>query len=164
MNAPSAAPPSAPPAAAPELTHPCVRCGRPVAIDVGLCDVCNPLGLRDVSSTQVHGIAFVGVLTAIVLLAIVARLAVSGVGPFAGSVTGAVADGDALTITLRVTNQGTNTGQTTCRVTDPADRTGAIGGFMLSPKIEPGETLTFTQRVTGLGTTVRPLAAACSAP
>ena len=64
---------------------------------------------------------------------------------------GAVPDGDGLAVTLTVTNHGSSAGQTTCRVTDPADRTGNIGGFMLSPQIEPGETVTFTQRLTALG-------------
>ena len=67
-------------------------------------------------------------------------------------------------MTLTVTNQGTSSGQTTCHVTDPADRTGNLGAIMLSPRIEPGQTITFTQRVTQLGSVVRPLDAKCSAP
>ena len=51
---------AASPDAQPELTHACVRCGAPVAIDVGLCERCNPLGLRDSSASQVHGIAIGG--------------------------------------------------------------------------------------------------------
>jgi hypothetical protein len=164
VTVPSAAPSALPPVAAPELTHACVRCGRPVPIDVGLCERCNPLGLRDVSASQVHGIAFVGVFTAIILLALVAHLAVSGVGPFDGAVTNAVPDGSGLSVTLSVINNGSNSGQTTCRVTDPTDRSGNIGAFVLSPRIQPGETVTFSQRVTELGATVRPLTATCSAP
>ena len=61
-------------------------------------------------------------------------------------------------------NQGTSAGQTTCRVLDPADRNGGRGGLVLSPQIEPGQTLSFTKRVTELGTTVRPLSVECSAP
>ena len=34
------------------------------------------------SASQVHGIAIAGVVAAVIILAIVARLAVSGVGPF----------------------------------------------------------------------------------
>jgi hypothetical protein len=146
------------------MTHGCARCGAQVPLDVGLCERCNPLGLRDVSSSQVHGIAIGGVVLGVVLLAIVARLALSGIGPFDASVAGALADGNALAITLSVTNRGTSEGQTTCRITDPADRTGSIGGFMLSPKIGPGRTVTFTQRVGELGPTVRPLAVECRTP
>ena len=148
----------------PEMTHGCVRCGSPVPLDVGLCERCNPLGLRDASSSQVHGIAIGGVVFAVIVLAIVARLALSGIGPFEAAVVTAVPDGSALAITLSVTNRGTNGGQTTCRVMDPADRTGSLGGFMLSPTIGAGQTVEFTQRIRELGGTVRPLTVECSAP
>jgi ribosomal protein L40E len=152
---------TAPITAAP--THACVRCGAPVPIDVGLCERCNPLGLRDSASSQVHGIAVGGIVLFVIILAVAGRFAISGIGPFVGAAT-AVQDGNGLAVTLTVTNQGSSTGQTTCRVSDPADRTGNLGGFVLSPKIQAGETVSFTQRITQLGSTVRPLTADCSAP
>ena len=155
---------TAPTTAAPKLTHPCVRCGAPVPLDVGLCERCNPLGLRDSSASQVHGIAIAGVVAAVIILAIVGRMAISGIGPFDGSVVSAAPDNGGLAITLQVTNQGTSAGQTTCRVLDPADRNGGRGGLVLSPQIEPGQTLSFTKRVTELGSTVRPLSVECSTP
>ena len=165
MTAPRTVPPAAAPptSARPTPTHACVRCGAPVPIDVGLCERCNPLGLRDSASSQVHGIAVGGILAFIVILAIAGRFAISGIGPFQASAT-AITDGTGLAVTLTVTNQGTSVGQTTCRVSDPADRTGNLGGFVLSPKIEPGTTVTFTHHMTELGDTVRPLAADCIAP
>jgi len=150
--------------AAPEPTHPCVRCGAPVPLEVGLCERCNPLGLRDSSASQVHGIAIAGVAFAVVILAIVARLAISGVGPFDAAVAAAVPDSGGLAITLQVTNRGTSAGQTTCRVIDPADRNGGRGALILSPKLEPGQTLTFTKIVLDLGSAVRPLSVECSHP
>jgi hypothetical protein len=87
-----------------------------------------------------------------------------GIGPFEASVAGIAPDGDGLAITLSVTNNGSRSGQTTCRVTDPADRTGNLGGFMLSPQVDPGGSITFTQRLTALGGTVRPLVAECASP
>ena len=155
---------TAPTTAHPELTHACVRCGAPVALDVGLCEDCNPLGLRDSSPTQVHGIAFLGVTGAIIALALIGRLAISGIGPFSYQVTDVARNGDALAVTLVVTNEGRSAGRTTCRLTDPRDRSGGAAGFVLSPEIAPGETLTFTKRVTGLGSTIRALAVECSAP
>ena len=146
------------------MTHGCVRCGAPVPLDVGLCERCNPLGLRDVSSSQVHGIAIGGVIAFVIILAVVGRIALSGIGPFEASVANAIPDGNALAITLSVTNHGRSSGQSTCRITDPADRTGNIGGFMLSPRIGPGQTVAFTQRVSELGATVRPLAVECPTP
>ena len=69
----------------------------------------------------------------VVILAIVGRLALAGIGPFEASVAGVVPDGDGLAITLTVTNEGSSAGQTTCRVTDPADRTGNTGGVPAEP-------------------------------
>ena len=164
MTTPELAPaPAAPPGPKP-LTHPCVRCGAPVPLDVGLCERCNPLGLRDSSASQVHGTVVIAVLLAIVGLAFLARIAVSGVGPYAAEVANVVPDGAGLAITLTVTNQGTSTGQTTCRVTDPADRNASKGAIMLSPRIDGGQTRTFSQTVLELGSTVRDLTVTCAAP
>ncbi len=155
---------TAPTTTVPELTHPCVRCGAPVPLDVGLCERCNPLGLRDSSASQVHGIAIAGVAAAVIILAIVARLAISGIGPFNASVVAAAPDGGGLAITLQVTNEGTSAGQTTCRVQDPADRNGGRGGLVLSPQIAPGQTVSFTKHVDELGAAVRALSVECSTP
>ena len=152
------------PPTTPVPMHACVRCGAPVAIDVGLCERCNPLGLRDSSASQVHGLALIGIVTAIVLMAVVGRWALTGVGPFDASIATVLPDEQGLTLTLNVRNVGSRTGQTTCRVTDPADRSGGVGAFMLSPQIDPGETVTFSQRVTELGSSARQLAVECSTP
>ena len=145
-------------------THPCVRCGRPTAIDRGLCEECNPLGLRDASSSQVHGTVFIGVLVAIVVLAVIGRVALSGVGPFTaviGSVQPAAAG---LTVTFEVTNTGTSSGQTTCSVTDASPRSRGAVAVVQSPRIGPGETRSFTRELTEFGSEVRDLAVECHAP
>jgi hypothetical protein len=156
-------PRSVPSGGATAPTHACVRCGAPVAIDVGLCERCNPLGLRDSASSQVHGLAIGGIVLFVVLMAVAAHFALAGVGPFDAAAT-AASDGSGLSITLTVTNRGSSTGQTTCHVTDPTDRTGSLGAFILSPRIAAGQTASFTQKVTELGGAVRPLIAECSAP
>ena len=155
---------TAPTTAVPELTHACVRCGAPVPLDVGLCERCNPLGLRDVSASQVHGIAIAGVAAAVLILAVVGRMAISGIGPFNATVVSAAPDNGGLAVTLQVTNQGTSSGQTTCRVLDPADRNGGRGGLVLSPTIGPGQTVSFTKHVDELGSAVRALSVECSTP
>jgi len=147
-----------------EPTHGCARCGAPVAIDVGLCERCNPLGLRDSASSQVHGLAIGGVALFVVVLAVVARFALAGIGPFDATIGNVAQDGAGIAVTLVVTNAGKNPGQTTCRVFDPADRTGNRGALMLSPQIPPGESVSFTQRITKLGGEVRPLQAECKSP
>ncbi len=147
-----------------EPTNGCARCGAPVAIGVGLCERCNPLGLRDVSASQVHGTVFLGVLGAFILLAIVARLAITGIGPFPVTIDGVVPAAAGLEVTLTVTNEGDAEGQTTCRVMTASNRGGGPVAFVLSPAIAPGETVTFDQVVTGLGTEVTDLVAECRTP
>jgi hypothetical protein len=145
-------------------THPCVRCGKPTAIDRGLCEECNPLGLRDASSSQVHGTVFLGVLLAVVVLAVLGRLALSGVGPFSAEIATVSAAADGLTVTLEVTNTGTSAGQTTCRVTDASPRSRGAAAIVQSPRIEPGETRSFTRELTEFGSEARELAVECHAP
>src|SRR5882757_6827567 len=110
MTAPATVP------AAPGQTHGCARCGAPVALDVGLCERCNPLGLKDSASSQVHGTVILSVGLAIAGLAIAAHLAVSGIGPFTARLT-SMAPGSAagsVVATIEVRNDGRTTGSATC--------------------------------------------------
>lgn len=160
-----AGPPAAQPAPGPaEPTHGCARCGAPVGMSVGLCERCNPLGLRDVSASQVHGTVFIGVAVAIVGLALIARLAVTGLGPFPATVDAVVPVGDALRVTLTVTNEGEAAGQTTCRVTTASNQGGGANAFVLSPELQPGQTTTFDQVVTELGAADTDLVVDCRTP
>lgn len=145
-------------------THGCARCGAPVPMGVGLCERCNPLGLRDVSASQVHATAFIGVIVAFVVLAIVARFAVNGIGPFPATLDSVVPGAGGVTVTLTVTNKGSAGGQTTCRVTQASNRGGGPNAFLLSPNMEPGQTVTFSQFVTDFGAQVDDLTAECRTP
>ena len=118
------------PAAAPapaEPMHGCVRCGARIPISESMCERCNPLGLKAPAASQAHGTAILGVAVAVVILAVIARIAVSrhravrtssaGVGRRPGRAAGHD----------HVTNAGSNAGATTCRIGDPAaarDRAG----------------------------------------
>ncbi len=103
-------------------------------------------------------------LVGVVLLALLAKVALSGVGPFTAQVTDVVPAGAGLAVTLAVTNGGSSTGQTTCRVTDPKDRNGGKGAIVLSPQIDAGATATFSQTVTEFGAVARELTVECSSP
>jgi hypothetical protein len=164
VTTPRAAPTASAPGAKPAPTHPCQRCGAPIPVDAGLCERCNPLGLRDSSSSQVHAIAIGGIAVFVLFMAVAGRLALAGIGPFDATIATAVPDGSGLAVTLTVTNHGSSSGQTTCHVTDPTDRTSNPGAYVLSPSIPAGQTVTFTKRVTELGTTVRPLVVECPKP
>ncbi len=151
-------PPTAP-------THGCARCGAPVPVDVGLCENCNPLGLKDVASSQAHGTVLLAIVVGVAILAIVGRLALTGIGPFTGRVTGVVSSPPGLSITVQVTNEGTKPGQATCRLYDPT--TPGIGPestSVQSPRVDAGATTTFNTLMTTLGTTIRPVAVDCAGP
>jgi predicted nucleic acid-binding Zn ribbon protein len=155
--------PTTPATPAPAVqTHGCVRCGKPVPLDVAMCENCNPLGLSQPASTQVHGTVFLAVGLAIVVMAVLARLAVSGIGPFSATVGDVVPSGTGLTITLMVTNSGTKTGSTTCQISRSGS--GAGGAIVQSPHIDPGQTVTFRTTTERFGSKPLPLAVACDTP
>lgn len=147
-----------------EPTHPCARCGAPVGPGIGLCERCNPLGLRDVAAGQVHGSVFLAVLGAVIILAVLARLQIAGIGPFGATVDAVSPSGDGLAVTLTVTNDGASGGQTTCRLSATGDRGSGSGAFVLTPRLEGGETRTFTAVVTELGQVARDIDVACRTP
>jgi len=152
----------APEAPTPGLTHGCVRCGARIPLAESMCERCNPLGLRAPAASQAHGTVFVGIVVAVVIMAVVARLSISGIGPFQSSVTNVVADPAGLKVTVSVTNGGTAAGSTTCRIDDPS--LGGIGPeavYVESPRVEPGSTAVFDVVVASLGTEPKPLNADC---
>jgi hypothetical protein len=127
-----------------------------------MCERCNPLGLRQPSASQAHGTAIAGVFLAVVVLAVIARVATSGIGPFPADVGNVVADSDGLTVTISLTNQGTTTSATSCRLDDAGMRGIGPGAVVIqSPNVPPGQRLTFDTHVTTLGTTARPLSVTC---
>jgi ribosomal protein L40E len=151
------------PAQPAEPMHGCVRCGARIAISESMCETCNPLGLRAPAASQAHGIAIVGIAMAVVIMAVVARLSIAGVGPFTSSVAGVAATSGGLRVSVSVTNAGSKAGSTTCRIDDPALRgIGPEAQFVESPVVPPGSSVTFEVVVTSLGTTPKPLTADCS--
>lgn len=147
-----------------EPTHPCARCGKPVGPGIGLCEDCNPLGLRDTASGQIHGSVFIAVTVAVVILAVVARMSVAGLGPFPATVDGVAVADHGLAVTLTVTNEGDSAGQTSCRISRAGDRGTGAAAFVTSPRLGSNETRTFSTVVTELGTEPGDLEIACRTP
>jgi hypothetical protein len=147
-----------------EPMHGCVRCGARIPVSEGMCERCNPLGLKDPAASQAHGTVFLGIGLAVVFMAIAAHLAVSGIGPFPSSVADVAPDPGGLRVTISVTNEGSSAGSTTCRIDDP-DIPGIAPDaiFVQSPVVQPGSTVRFETLVTGLGTVPRPLSSECGA-
>ena len=107
---------------------------------------------------------FIGVLVAVVVLAVLGRVALSGVGPFTAVIGSVQPTAEGLTVTFEVTNAGTSSGQTTCSVTDASPRSRGAVAIVQSPRIEPGETRSFTRELTEFGSEARELAVECHAP
>jgi hypothetical protein len=158
-----AAPGAAPTPTGP--THPCARCGAPVPLDVGLCENCNPLGLKDSASSQVHGSVILAVGIAVLALAVAARIAVTGIGPFAAHVTSMKPGSTPTSVvaTLDVTNRGSAAGSATCRLTDPDDRGAIHSEVVYTPRIGPGQTLTLDHE-TPFGSVDQPFDVQCQGP
>lgn len=167
LMTPTTASPAAPPAASPapvEQTHPCVRCGRPVPLDVAMCETCNPLGLSQPATSQVHGTVLVAIVLAVVFLAVAGKVALSGVGPFRAEVTAVTAAASGLSVTLSVHNEGTKAGATTCQVTESTKGQSGPTALVQTPRVGPGETRAFQTTLTQFGASPPPLAISCQSP
>lgn len=145
-----------------EPTHPCIRCGREgVPADAGLCELCNPLELSQPSATQMHGIAAIGILGFIVVLAVLGRVVLAGTGPFTGQVTGVVAAAGGLAVTLSVANEGSNASATTCTLKEAVPRFGSTTESVQTTRIAAGSTIEMTTTVTHFGSEPLALAVTC---
>jgi predicted nucleic acid-binding Zn ribbon protein len=157
-------PTSAPPGAAstPGPTHGCVRCGAQIPITESMCERCNPLGLKAPAASQAHGTVFIAVGLAVAVMAVLAHLVFSTIGPFTGTLTGVAADPAGLRVSIQVTNAGSNAGSTTCRIGDAQlPGIGPETFFVQSPILQGGQTQRFDTIVTTLGTRLRPLTVDC---
>jgi hypothetical protein len=145
----------------------CPRCQTPVQAGGKVCQRCeqpvegpahalryNPAGLPTPSPVQGHATVLVGVVTAVVLLALGAWFAFRSVGPFRAEVVrqGVSADGSAVEVELRVVNEGDRKGRARCRITGlgPDGRLRATQ-VKLSPTVPGNGQVLFVLHGEGLG-------------
>jgi hypothetical protein len=148
-----------------EPTHACIRCGREgVPADAGLCELYNPLELSQPSATQMHGIAALGILVFIVILAVAGRAILAGTGPFESSVVDVSPATGGLAVTIEVFNEGSTAGSTTCYVSESPARFGGSKQAVQAPLVAPGGTVRFTATVTQFGGEPVGLAVDCPPP
>ncbi len=129
-----------------------------------MCERCNPLGLPQPASSQAHGTVFLAIGLAVVALAVIAKLTLSGIGPFVGNLASAVSDPPGLDVTISVTNRGTRAGYATCHVIDLSAGIGPDTPIIETGRIDAGATVTVSQRITEYGSQLRPLDVECRAP
>jgi hypothetical protein len=116
-----------------------------------------------VASGQVHGSVFIAVSLAIVILAVAARLAVAGIGPFPAKVDSVESTDRGLAVTLTETNYGDAEG-TSCLISLAEDRGVGTAAFVTTPRLESHETKTFRSVITEFGTAPREFVVACRTP
>lgn len=145
----------------------CPRCQTPAQAGGKVCERCeqpldgpahalryNPAGLPTPSPTQGHATVLVGIVAAVVLLALGAWFAFRSVGPFRAEVVhqGVSADGTAIEVQLRVFNDGDRQGRARCRITglgpDGRVRTSEV---RLSPTVPGNGSVLFGLHGEGLG-------------
>jgi hypothetical protein len=110
----------------------CPRCQTPVQPGGKVCERCeqpvegpsfvvryNPAGLPTPSPVQGHATVMVAIIAAVVLLVFGAWYAFHGVGPFRAEVLRQTVEpaGGAVTVQLRVSNDGDRKGRARCRIT-----------------------------------------------
>lgn len=135
-----------------------------MALDVALCEECNPLGLKQPATTQVHAIAAGGIVLFVLFLAIVGRLALGGIGPFTGQVRGVALATGGLEVTVAVTNAGSTASSTTCRVVQASRAVGGPGQLLQTPNVPAGQTIEFTALLSVFGGRLVDLAVDCQSP
>ena len=130
----------------------CYKCGRQIGPDETICEVCNRAGMATPSATQYHGTIVVAIVGGVVLMAIAASLSLRGIGPFQARTLGWSSDPpDAVVVELQVTNEGTRAGRAKCQVTarDASNLVLRIRSTV-SPQVNGGGTVTFSERIPGL--------------
>ncbi len=133
------------------LRH-CIKCGRQIGPDETICEVCNRAGMATPSATQYHGTIVVAIVAGVIIMAIAASLSLRGIGPFQGEALGWAGDPpDAVLVELRVTNEGSRAGRAKCQLTarDGSNLVLRIRSSV-SPPVQPGSTVTYTERIPGL--------------
>jgi hypothetical protein len=148
----------------PRPSRSCYKCGRQIGPDETICAVCNRAGMATPSATQYHGTIVVAIVAGVVLMAVAASWSLRGIGPFHGEAVRW--DGDppgAVVVEVEVTNQGTREGRAKCQLTarDASDLVLRIRST-ISPPVEGGDTVTFTERIPGLSRAPASVAVRCA--
>lgn len=130
----------------------CYKCGRPIGPDETICSVCNRAGMATPSATQYHGTIVVAIVAGVVLLAVWASLAMSGIGPYEASVLRVTTDPpDGAIVSVQVSNGGTRAGRAKCTI-EARDTAGIPLRVRsaVSPQVPAGGSVTFDDRIAGL--------------
>jgi uncharacterized OB-fold protein len=147
----------------PRPARSCYKCGREIAPDETICEVCNRAGMATPSATQYHGTVAVAIVIAVALLAGAASLAMRGIGPYSASTIRIQPDGQGSVLaSVAVTNKGSKPGRAKCelRALDAGGRELAIADAV-TPVVAAGASVTIEQRISGVDGAPSSVAASC---
>ena len=142
----------------------CIKCGREVAADATICEICNRAGMATPSASQYHGTVVAAIVVAIVGLAAAASLSLRGVGPYGASVRDVqAADPVGYAITYAVTNEGSASGRAKCELIalDEDGRQMRTRRTVTRP-IDGGTTVELTEEIPGLEEEPANVSVSCS--
>lgn len=133
-------------------TRQCIKCGRDIAGDETVCELCNRAGMVTPSATQYHGTVAAAIVLAVAALAVAASLSLRGVGPYTSEVRGVVpGEPVGYAVTYAVTNEGTKPGRAKCQLV----ALGHAGERLrtrnsITAQIAGGQTTELTETIPGL--------------
>jgi predicted nucleic acid-binding Zn ribbon protein len=130
----------------------CIKCGREIGPDETICEVCNRAGMTTPSATQYHATMAAAIVAGVILLAVLASVVMTGVGPFHGEAVDVRTADNGVHVTVAVTNDGTKEGRAKCQLVslDGSGRT-LDSHATVSPPVPAGERITYDVALTRLG-------------
>lgn len=145
-----------------EVRH-CIKCGREIGPDETICEICNRAGMATPSASQYHATMVAAIVIGVILLAVAASIAMTGVGPFQAQTLDVRAGADGVQVTVAVTNDGSKQGRAKCQLISE-DRNGRSldAHSTVSPPVPAGERITFDVPITRLSAVPASVTVSCT--
>jgi hypothetical protein len=129
----------------------CIKCGREIGPDESICAVCNRAGMVTPSASQYHGTMAAAIVAGVILMAVAASWALTGVGPYSADVIGVRNAAGGVQATVSVSNEGTKPGRAKCQlIAHDAQGRSLQSRSVVSPQVPGGESVTFDELVPGV--------------
>ncbi len=140
----------------------CIKCGREIGPDETICDICNQAGMATPSASQYHATMVAAIVIGVILLAVAASVAMSGVGPFQAQTLDVKTASSGVQVTVAVTNDGSKVGRAKCQVI-AQDRNGRSldSHATVSPPVPAGDRITFDVQIAQLSSVPDSVTVSC---
>ena len=129
----------------------CIKCGREIGPDESICEVCNRAGMATPSASQYHGTMVAAIVVGVILMAVAASWALSGVGPYTASVVHVEPAAGGVQATVSLSNEGSKAGRAKCQlIAHDAQGRSLQARSIVSPQVQGGESITFDEPIPGV--------------